>query len=203
MIKMESPESCESSKASHILSRRCPKGPSNLILIYPESGSVQPSSTSCAATEARESSLTLQELITENTKLKEALLRSRERGMQWLQFYAALKAVEVEAERRYKDVGTILEGLGYEVPVYPQRVGNEDITRETERWRVIFTERWMELERAEEAMFLPMPTNYSADGRFTTKGLKVDQEPCMKMDGENVWTGEDEGVGLKRKRIQP
>lgn len=94
--------------------------------------------------------------------------------MQWLQFYAALKAVEVEAERRYKDVATVLEGLGYEVPEYPQRLGNKDIQRETENWRVVLTQRWLEMEMAEEAMFLPKPMDIlakrSTEGKISSLG---------------------------------
>lgn len=94
-------------------------------------------------------------LISENARLQEALVRARERSLNFIQYCAALQAVEVVAERRYLAVAPLLRLHGLEAPMYPHRLGDDEIRRETEHWRTVLTERWLNMEAAEEAMFLP------------------------------------------------
>lgn len=92
-------------------------------------------------------------LLAENTALKESLSRCRQRTMDMIHFWAALKAVEVEAERRFHDVAVVLEDLGYQVPEYPQRMGTATLRQQTDEWFMVLVQRWNEGQSAEDALF--------------------------------------------------
>lgn len=88
--------------------------------------------------------------------------------MDMIHFWAALKAVEVEAERHFHDVAVILNDLGYQVPEYPQRMGSETIRQQTEEWAVVLVKRWNEGQTAEDALF--GGKDFTAEGEQSRRG---------------------------------